>query len=196
MKRFILVLTLLAFCVVPSLADPVDLYRAGETARAFFRNDRNVALRMASLQQVPRAAAPLTKAAEERPPFYIFNRAGGGFVIVAADDACNPILAYSFTHPFGVGHDMPEGLKAWLDDLGLEVPTTLDELHDVLTAFKENDMSAKYYGNDAGRTTGRPAEMGSRVHPDQGRRWLFAGSPLRDADLGAGCSFQRPGAYD
>ena len=42
--------------------------------------------------------------------------------------------------------------KAWLDDLGLEVPTTLDELHDCLVAFKENDMSAKYYGNDAGTT--------------------------------------------
>ena len=42
--------------------------------------------------------------------------------------------------------------KAWLDDLGLEMPTTLDELHDVLTAFKENDMSAKYYGNAAGTT--------------------------------------------
>lgn len=42
--------------------------------------------------------------------------------------------------------------KAWLDDLGLEVPTTLAELHDVLVAFKENDMSAKYYGNAAGTT--------------------------------------------
>ena len=42
--------------------------------------------------------------------------------------------------------------KAWLDDLGLEVPTTLDELHDVLKAFKDNDMSHKYYGNDAGTT--------------------------------------------
>ena len=42
--------------------------------------------------------------------------------------------------------------KAWLDDLGLEMPTTLDELHAVLTAFKENDMSAKYYGNAAGTT--------------------------------------------
>lgn len=42
--------------------------------------------------------------------------------------------------------------KAWLDDLGLAVPTTLDELHDALVAFKENDMSAKYYGNDAGTT--------------------------------------------
>ncbi|MDO5143314.1 MAG: extracellular solute-binding protein [bacterium] len=42
--------------------------------------------------------------------------------------------------------------KAWLDDLGLAMPTTLDELHDVLVAFKENDMSARYYGNAAGST--------------------------------------------
>jgi len=42
--------------------------------------------------------------------------------------------------------------KAWLDDLGLPVPTTLDELHDALKAFKDNDMSAKYYGNTPGST--------------------------------------------
>lgn len=42
--------------------------------------------------------------------------------------------------------------KKWLDELGLEVPTTLDELHDVLVAFKENDMSATVYGNAAGST--------------------------------------------
>ena len=42
--------------------------------------------------------------------------------------------------------------KAWLDDLGLEVPTTLDQLHDVLKAFKDNDMAAKMYGAAAGST--------------------------------------------
>jgi putative aldouronate transport system substrate-binding protein len=42
--------------------------------------------------------------------------------------------------------------KAWLDALGLEVPTTLDELHTALQAFKDNDMSATYYGNAAGST--------------------------------------------
>ncbi|MBQ9306311.1 MAG: extracellular solute-binding protein [Clostridia bacterium] len=42
--------------------------------------------------------------------------------------------------------------KKWLDELGLEVPTTLQELHDVLVAFKDNDMSAKVYGNPAGST--------------------------------------------
>lgn len=42
--------------------------------------------------------------------------------------------------------------KKWLDDLGLEVPKTLDELHTALKAFKDNDMSAKIYGADAGST--------------------------------------------
>ncbi|WP_051197985.1 extracellular solute-binding protein [Butyrivibrio sp. MB2005] len=31
--------------------------------------------------------------------------------------------------------------KTWLDNLGLQMPTTIDELHDVLTAFKENDCN-------------------------------------------------------
>ncbi|WP_418752634.1 extracellular solute-binding protein [Frisingicoccus sp.] len=64
----------------------------------------------------------------------------------------------------GIGADMDDAYsifsvpqysminKAWLDDLGLEIPTSLDELHDVLKAFKDNDMSAKYYGNAAGST--------------------------------------------
>lgn len=42
--------------------------------------------------------------------------------------------------------------KKWLDELGLEVPKTLDELHDALVAFKENDMAAKTYGAPAGST--------------------------------------------
>ncbi|MCR4882049.1 MAG: extracellular solute-binding protein [Clostridiales bacterium] len=42
--------------------------------------------------------------------------------------------------------------KVWLDDLGLAMPTTLDELHDVLVAFKENDMAHKIYGAAPGST--------------------------------------------
>ncbi|MCR5101174.1 MAG: extracellular solute-binding protein, partial [Butyrivibrio sp.] len=42
--------------------------------------------------------------------------------------------------------------KKWLDELGMEVPTTLDELHDVLKAFKDNDMAAKVYGAEPGST--------------------------------------------
>lgn len=42
--------------------------------------------------------------------------------------------------------------KAWLDELNMEVPTTLDELYACLKAFQENDMSATYYGNAPGST--------------------------------------------
>ena len=40
--------------------------------------------------------------------------------------------------------------KKWLDDLGLDVPTNLTELHDALVAFRDNDMAAKIYGNTQG----------------------------------------------
>lgn len=121
MKKRSVLLFFLLLTVLPCAADPVDALRATEVARAFFQNDHNVALRLAPLQRVERVSAPLTKAGEEQVPFYIFNRGGGGFVLVAADDACNPILGYSFTHSFGQGDDMPDGLAAWLDDLEEQV---------------------------------------------------------------------------
>ena len=42
--------------------------------------------------------------------------------------------------------------KAWLDDLGLAVPETVEELRTALQAFKDNDMAHKMYGADAGST--------------------------------------------
>ncbi len=33
--------------------------------------------------------------------------------------------------------------KTWLDELGLEVPTNLTELHDALVAFRDNDLAGK-----------------------------------------------------
>ena len=117
MKRFSFLISLLLLSLLPLRADSVDAFRASEVARAFFRNDRNIALRLAPLQPVERVSVPLTKAGEEQPPFYVFNRAGGGFVMVAADDACLPILAYSFTNSFRQDADMPPGLQDWLEDL-------------------------------------------------------------------------------
>lgn len=42
--------------------------------------------------------------------------------------------------------------KKWLDDLGLAVPETVEELKTALQAFKDNDMAAKMYGAAAGST--------------------------------------------
>lgn len=55
----------------------------------------------------------------------------------------------------------------WLDQLGLEVPTTADELYDVLVAFKENDM------NGNGDTTDEiPLSFASNYW--QGELWLHS----------------------
>ena len=119
MHRFstlFLLLCCLSF-VIPLQAEPVGERRALEAARAFFQNDRNYARRMAPVQPVSVASAPLTKAGAPDPAYRVFNRAGGGFVIIAGDDACTPVLAYSFDNNFGTGTDMPGNLREWLDEL-------------------------------------------------------------------------------
>ena len=121
MKRISCLLILLFGMFLPAAAGPVDAARAASVARSFFQNDRNVALRFAPLQRVEQAAAPLTKAGADHPAYYIFNREGGGFVIVAGDDACKPVLAYSYDHPFVTDDTMPEGLSDWLSDFEEQV---------------------------------------------------------------------------
>ena len=115
--KFIVSFVVLLALAGPLLAEPVDALRAQDAARAFFQGDRNYSRRMAPLKQVRLASAPLTKAGEEAPAFYIFNRAGGGFVIIAGDDACRPVLGYSYDFNFGETADMPENLQEWLADL-------------------------------------------------------------------------------
>lgn len=121
MKRISCLLILLFGMFLPAAAGPVDAARAASVARSFFQNDRNVALRFAPLQRVEQAAAPLTKAGADHPAYYIFNREGGGFVIVAGDDACKPVLAYSYDHPFVTDDTMPDGLSDWLSDFEEQV---------------------------------------------------------------------------
>lgn len=105
------------FPMFPLSAETVGFDRAWTAARTFFQHDWNVARRMAPIEHVGRFSAPLTRAGDETPAYYVFNRAGGGFVIIAGDDACTPVLAYSYTNTFKIGADMPENLKEWLDDL-------------------------------------------------------------------------------
>ena len=111
--RFFLLFTGLLL-TLPLQAERVGPAQAQDAARAFFRNDRNPALRLSPLREIRLASAPLTKAGEAEPAFYIFNREGGGFVIISGDDACQPVLAYSFTNRFGTGADMPDGLRTLL----------------------------------------------------------------------------------
>lgn len=125
--KCILVCLLAMLFALPALAGPVDGARAEDAARAFFQRDRNRALRLAPVERVMLDRAPLTKAGEASQAFYIFNRRGGGFVIIGGDDACAPVLGYSFTGRFGTGDDMPDGLRSWLEDLEEQVAIARSE---------------------------------------------------------------------
>ena len=123
MKRFIRyflsVLLVLPFAA-PAFAGPVDASRAGEVARVFFQSDQNVARRMSPFRRVNLYEAPLTKAGDATPAFHIFSREGGGFVIVAGDDLCKPVLAYSYENDFADVERIP-ALKAYLADFEEQV---------------------------------------------------------------------------
>lgn len=47
-------------------------------------------------------------------PFYVFNRAGGGFVIISGDDEVQPVLGYSEEQVFSA-ENMPENISVWME---------------------------------------------------------------------------------
>lgn len=120
MKRLIVFL-LLFFIAFPAWSGPVDADRAKSLARSFFQRDSRKSLRDARIVRVEAASLP-TKSAQGTPAFHIFNREGGGFVIIAGDDACRPILGYSFENSFGTG-ELPDNLRSWLGELEKQVET-------------------------------------------------------------------------
>lgn len=115
-NRIVFFLALLAMTLAPNVqAAPVDALRASRAARSFFQNDPAGKGRQVRIAEVAYAPAMATKAGA--PALYIYNRVGGGFVILAGDDACRPVLGYSFSEKFFDPSDMPQGARDWLEDL-------------------------------------------------------------------------------
>lgn len=143
----------------PVFAENVDAVRAEQTARAFFQFDRRQGPRKASLHPVTCSLSVPTKASGE-PAFYIFDRQGGGFVIVAGDDRCKPILGYSFTWNFFDGDRMPEGLKALLEDYTEQVERVRTEGHtaSVSARMAWAAVEAKTKGGSGGYASARKLE--------------------------------------
>ena len=112
-KNLYLSFLLVILSVVPLLAEPVGKERAFEVARSFFQYDRSHGLRLVQLRHVE--FQPKTKSAYGSA-YHVFERQGGGFVIVSGDDRCRPVLAYSFTNSFGNPDSLPESICAWLED--------------------------------------------------------------------------------
>ena len=134
-RRTKLFLALALALLLPAslLAEEISLSRARQTAEAFLgKRDpdtrANRKLICINLEEATRSTDPLS--------YYIFNREGGGFVIVSALDAAIPVLGYSLEKSFSLDDDMPECLSDMLALYRYQiqarrtsgVPATSDEL--------------------------------------------------------------------
>ena len=79
-----------------------------------FYSDRGQTSKVRKLKQVPRAAEVST--AMENDCFYVFNAGeDDGYVIISGDDRTPDVLGYCDSGTFKAD-DMPENMKAWLDE--------------------------------------------------------------------------------
>ena len=107
MKHIFLILTTLLLAG-NIWAKPVDAATAHRVASTWLQAMGNPA----PLSDVT-AATPFTE-------FYVFTAAGGGFVLVSADDCVVPILGYSAGNRFDTG-EIPEHVRLWLVDYEKEI---------------------------------------------------------------------------
>jgi hypothetical protein len=54
------------------------------------------------------------------PLYYVFNFNNAGFIMISADDACYPVLGYSFEGTYSPG-EQPEVVKYWFDNYKNEI---------------------------------------------------------------------------
>ena len=103
-------------------ASPVDTSTARAVAESFFARAGGQQLRT-EVQTTPRlvytASMPANRGGGNANAFYVFN-IGPGFVMVAADDRVQPVLAYSLEDSFQA-EDMPANIHFFLNEYVREI---------------------------------------------------------------------------
>lgn len=105
MKKFFVSISLSVALCLPAVAGVVSPRNASDLAEAFFGGS-NLTLSAGSVS---------TKASSDYP-FYVFNREGGGYVIISGEDSISPVIAYSETGSFSVNEISP-AFRAWLENV-------------------------------------------------------------------------------
>ena len=118
MNRHFLFLLGLMLCVPALWAGPIDKEQAMQKAQRFY-SDRGQTSKVRKLKQAPRAAEVST--AMENDCFYVFNAGeDDGYVIISGDDRTPDVLGYCDSGTFRAD-DMPENIKAWLDEYASQI---------------------------------------------------------------------------
>lgn len=113
LSKAILALTMILLPAY-SHAGNVSVNKATSVAESFFHRYGLTTRSGPDLKLLNKSDIVLTRSGEETAPYYIFNRAAGGFVIISGIEAAEPVLAYSLDNSFGDYGNMPDNLKFWL----------------------------------------------------------------------------------
>ena len=107
-----MILGLVLICGQAALAGVVTPDQARKLAGDFFSAKRaggeNLRLVWSSPDTGTRSDA------DAAPALYVYERAGGGYAVIAGDDAVTPVLGYSLSGSFPAG-DMPENMRDLFD---------------------------------------------------------------------------------
>lgn len=113
MKRYILSLVLTLVCTA-ALAGSVTPEKAGKVASRFAASGSTRSSGGVSLVWDGSGISGTGTRASGHTPFFVFNIDGGGFVIIAGDDAADPIVGFSETGRF-ITDDMPSNVRGWFE---------------------------------------------------------------------------------
>ena len=117
MKRFVSILLIL-LAAIPAMAETVSVGKATAAAAAFF--DGKSATRASATPKLVWTGEGADTRSSSDPAFYVFNFDGGGFVVIAGDDAARPILGYSETGSFSADN-LPSNIRGWFDGYASQV---------------------------------------------------------------------------
>ncbi len=136
MKKIIFSLSILAFLAGNTLyAKIVEIEEARVAAKNYYferlTNNLHRQINYADLV----IGQEFIEQSQGVPVYYIFNFSGFGYLILSADDACRPVLAYSFESSWSP-ENLPESLTDWLYNYQYEI-------NDVRTRNLQPDASIR-----------------------------------------------------
>ncbi|MBQ7640479.1 MAG: C10 family peptidase [Bacteroidales bacterium] len=116
MRKVLLFFAALLLLAVPVLkADDISLSKARQAAETFFAQCGVDTRAGSSLSLIGTDQTIAATRSSQAPAWYVFNRQGGGFVIVSGSDAAFPILGYSLEHTFCPLEEMPSHMREWME---------------------------------------------------------------------------------
>ena len=180
MKRSLFFGIFLLTVTVPGWADKVTEQQAAAVAERFLAAESPATK---SSQGTVRLAGTWpqaqTKGVDENPALYLFERDGGGFVVVAADDVSQPVIGYSTKGSLSKG-ELPCNVRYMLDWHASMINYARNHGSKATSAIKAQWQSTK--GNE-----GEEVRLETAQWDQSGLPWNAMIPKLNGRECHAGC---------